>query len=81
MKLWNVNSNGYQATTFISTINEFSVFSFKKLYNHPVWLLEYEVRELGNILGQKYVQHTVCSFSAHILYTESIAICLYYYYY
>lgn len=64
--------NGSPATAFISTIIEDKMFSLKRLHNHPVRPSDNEVKELRNVLGDKSIQHSTCSYSARTIYIESI---------
>ncbi|XP_050066010.1 uncharacterized protein LOC126555088 [Aphis gossypii] len=65
-------SNGCPATASISTMVEDSVFSLKRLHNHPLHSSDNKVRELRNVLGDKCVQRSARSYSARTLYAESI---------
>jgi len=51
---------------------EDSVFSLKRLHNHPLHSSDNKVRELRNVLGDKCVQRSARSYSARTLYAESI---------
>ncbi|KAF0704539.1 Uncharacterized protein FWK35_00034368, partial [Aphis craccivora] len=67
-----MSSNGCPATASISTMVEDSVFSLKRLHNHPLHSSDNKVRELRNVLGDKCVQRSARSYSARTLYVESI---------